>query len=52
MLTGRITDRNGPWISERLGELGVEVAHITVVGDRPEDLRAALALPRRARAST
>ncbi|MGC1852441.1 MAG: competence/damage-inducible protein A [Solirubrobacterales bacterium] len=42
VLTGRIADRNGPWISERLAELGVEVAHITVVGDRPEDLEAAL----------
>jgi len=42
VLTGRIADRNGPWISERLAELGVEVAHIIVVGDRPEDLEAAL----------
>lgn len=42
VLTGRIADRNGPWISERLGELGVEVAHILVVGDRPGDLEAAL----------
>ena len=42
MLNGRVTDRNGPWISERLGELGVEVAHILVVGDRPADLEAAL----------
>jgi len=42
VLTGRIADLNGPWISERLAELGVEVAHILVVGDRPEDLAAAL----------
>ena len=42
VLSGRITDRNGPWVSERLAELGVEVAHILVVGDRPEDLEAAL----------
>lgn len=42
VLTGRITDRNGPWVSERLGELGVEVAHILVVADRPDDLEAAL----------
>jgi nicotinamide-nucleotide amidase len=42
VLTGRIVDRNGPWISERLAELGVEVAHITVVGDRPGDLESAL----------
>ena len=42
VLTGRIADRNGPWVSERLAELGVEVAHILVVGDRPADLEAAL----------
>jgi len=42
VLTGRIADRNGPWLSERLAELGVEVAHILVVGDRPGDLEAAL----------
>jgi nicotinamide-nucleotide amidase len=42
VLTGRVTDRNGPWVSERLAELGVEVAHILVVGDRPADLEAAL----------
>jgi nicotinamide-nucleotide amidase len=42
VLTGRITDRNGPWISERLEEAGVDVAHIVTVGDRPHDLEAAL----------
>jgi nicotinamide-nucleotide amidase len=42
VLTGRIADLNGPWVSERLAELGVEVAHILVVGDRPEDLESAL----------
>ena len=42
VITGRIADRNGPWISERLAELGVEVAHILVVADRPADLQAAL----------
>lgn len=42
VLTGRITDRNGPWVSERLGELGVEVTHILCVGDRRPDLTAAL----------
>ena len=42
VLTGRITDRNGPWLSERLAELGVDVAHIMVVGDRPDDLESAL----------
>ncbi len=42
VITGRIADRNGPWISERLAEQGVEVAHILVVADRPDDLHAAL----------
>ncbi len=42
VLTGIITDRNGPWLSERLGELGVDTAMIQIVGDRPEDLLAAL----------
>jgi nicotinamide-nucleotide amidase len=42
VLSGYVTDRNGPWISEQLAVLGVEVAEITVVGDRPEDLEGAL----------
>jgi nicotinamide-nucleotide amidase len=42
VLSGIVTDRNGPWLSERLRERGVQVAHIDVVGDRPADLRAAL----------
>lgn len=42
VITGRIVDGNGPWISERLAERGVEVAHILVVADRPDDLGAAL----------
>jgi nicotinamide-nucleotide amidase len=42
VITGRIADANGPWVSERLAELGVEVAHIQVVADRPDDLEAAL----------
>jgi nicotinamide-nucleotide amidase len=42
VITARIVDRNGPWVSERLGELGVEVAHILTVGDRPADLEAGL----------
>lgn len=46
ILSGRVTDRNGPWVSERLGELGCETSHITCVGDRPDDLRSALAFVR------
>lgn len=42
VITGRIADANGPWVSERLAELGIEVAHILIVADRPGDLDAAL----------
>ncbi len=42
VLTGIISDRNGPWLSERLREVGAEVAMIQIVGDRPDDLLAAL----------
>jgi len=44
VLTGIISDRNGPWLSEQLRDLGVDAAMIQIVGDRPEDLRAALEL--------
>jgi competence/damage-inducible protein CinA-like protein len=43
VLTGRVSDRNGPWLAEQLRLLGVDVGHVVVVGDRPEDLRGALA---------
>ena len=42
VLSGRVADRNGPWISEQLAEFGVEVAHLMVVADRPQDLGATL----------
>jgi nicotinamide-nucleotide amidase len=42
VLSGIIADRNGPWLSERLRERGVQLAHIVVVADRPGDVRAAL----------
>jgi nicotinamide-nucleotide amidase len=42
VLTGRVADRNGPWLSERLRELGVDHAHTLVVGDRPADIASAL----------
>jgi nicotinamide-nucleotide amidase len=42
VITGRISDANGPWVSEQLAGLGVEVAHIIVVADRPDDLEDAL----------
>jgi nicotinamide-nucleotide amidase len=42
VLTGRVQDRNGPWVADRLLELGVELAHITICGDRPDDIAAQL----------
>ncbi|HYM45852.1 MAG TPA: competence/damage-inducible protein A [Solirubrobacteraceae bacterium] len=42
VLSGRVSDRNGPWLAERLSELGVDLAHVAIVGDRREDLEAAL----------
>ena len=42
VLAGRVRDRNGPWLADRLLELGVELAHITICGDRPQDIEAQL----------
>ncbi|MGE2735230.1 competence/damage-inducible protein A [Mycolicibacterium vaccae] len=42
VLTGRVRDLNGPWLADRLLELGVELAHITQCGDRPADIEAQL----------
>jgi nicotinamide-nucleotide amidase len=42
VLTGRVQDRNGPWLADRLLELGIELAHTMICGDRPEDMRAQL----------
>lgn len=43
VLTGRVVDRNGRWLAEQLRQLGVDVGHLVVVGDRPDDLHQALA---------
>ena len=43
VLTGRVADRNGPWLAEQLRLLGVDIAHVIQVGDRPADLRNSLA---------
>lgn len=43
VLTGRVADRNGPWLAEALRTTGVDVGSVVVVGDRADDLRAALA---------
>ena len=42
VLTGRVTDANGPWLAEQLRLIGVDVGLIVVVGDRRDDLAAAL----------
>ena len=42
VLTGRVADRNGPWLSDRLREIGVDLAYTVIVADRPEDITAAL----------
>ncbi|MFI5037494.1 MAG: competence/damage-inducible protein A [Solirubrobacterales bacterium] len=42
VLTGRVSDRNGPWLADRLRELGVDLAFTAIVADRPGDMAAAL----------
>jgi nicotinamide-nucleotide amidase len=43
VLSGRVADLNGPWLADRLRELGVDHAYTLVVGDRSEDMERALA---------
>lgn len=42
VLTGRVQDLNGPWIADRLLELGVELAYVIQCGDRADDIEAQL----------
>ena len=42
VLTGRVADANGPFLADQLLDLGVELAHIAICGDRPGDITAAL----------
>ena len=42
VLTGRVQDRNGPWLADRLFELGIDLAHTMICGDRPGDMEAQL----------
>ena len=42
VLSGKVRDANGPWLADRLFELGIELAHVTICGDRPEDMAAQL----------
>jgi nicotinamide-nucleotide amidase len=39
LVRGERTDRNGPFLAAEALRLGLEPARITIVGDRPEDLR-------------
>lgn len=47
VLTGRINDRNGPWLTEQLRLRGFEVRHITICRDREEDILTQLEFMRR-----
>ncbi len=42
VLTATIRDENGPWLSEQLTGLGVELVEIMIVADHPDDLRRGL----------
>jgi competence/damage-inducible protein CinA-like protein len=42
LVRGDRTDLNGPFLARELHERGVEAARVTIVGDRPEELQAAL----------
>jgi nicotinamide-nucleotide amidase len=42
VLSGIISDRNSPWLSAQLADLGIDLAHVVTCGDRPADLMAAL----------
>ena len=42
VLSGRVSDRNGPWLADRLRELGVDLAFTAIVGDRADDMEEAL----------
>jgi len=42
LVTGVIADANGSWLAHELTARGFEVAHLLVVGDRPDDLAEAL----------
>src|SRR5881409_1640865 len=42
LVRGDRTDRNGPWLAQELPRLGFDPARIEIVGDREEELGAAL----------
>ncbi len=42
VLAGRVTDKNGPYVSQQFGDRGVETVGIIQVGDRRDDMLRAL----------
>ncbi|MBO9531775.1 MAG: competence/damage-inducible protein A [Solirubrobacteraceae bacterium] len=42
VLAGRVIDKNGPYVSQQFADRGIETAGIIQVGDRREDMLAAL----------
>jgi nicotinamide-nucleotide amidase len=42
LVRGDRTDRNGPFLARELHRLGIEPARVTIVGDAPDDLAAAM----------
>ncbi|HRV59364.1 MAG TPA: competence/damage-inducible protein A [Solirubrobacterales bacterium] len=42
VLTATIRDENGPWLSQQLSDLGIELVEILVVADHPGDLASGL----------
>jgi len=42
LVRGDRIDRNGPFLAQELHRLGIEPARVTIVGDVPEELDAAL----------
>jgi molybdenum cofactor synthesis domain-containing protein len=42
LLYGRILDTNSHWIAQRVAELGAKLRRVTIIGDEPETIAAAL----------
>lgn len=38
ILHGEITDKNGPWLIDRLNEMGMSVRQLSVIGDDPDQI--------------
>ncbi|MFH0850146.1 MAG: molybdopterin-binding protein, partial [Candidatus Bathyarchaeota archaeon] len=42
LMYGRILDTNSHWIAQRVAELGAKLRRVTMIGDEPETIAAAL----------